>query len=527
MRAQSGGPLSAQQNGNPSGRYTLNGTVINSVTGEPVPHALVQLFSSPQRAMLTGADGSFQFDGVPGGQISVSARKPGFFRDEEVGRRTFYQAFQFGPDSGPITLRLNPEGVVIGRVEDENGESIEGAAVRAASIRITNGRRLLRQMANAVSDADGEFRIANLTPGAYYISVAPAASPGGTPFGISFPPSPEEAGYPAIVYYPDAPDLASSMPLELTLGQRAQIAFTLKRRPVFHLAGAVAGQLPGMPVRLSFSSAAGMDLQVPVTVNPQTGEFEAKRVPGGTYILKAEAQDTGGHLFTAEAPLSIASNLTGIRLLLQPAPSIPVIVRTEFTKNPPIQTVPYRHQFATVHLNPTQLEQPEAWATMEGPQENRALAIRNVSPGRYVVEATPNGPWYVQSLTSGSADLFREELAVAAGASVDPIEVVLRDDGASLTTTVRSELDAPCAVIIAPDFAPLATPKLVNGRTRNQLEVAGLAPGDYTVFAFDNIGGLEYANREALAPYVSQAAHVTLSASGKSSVTLDLIQRAE
>src|SRR5215467_1047141 len=59
--------------------YTLAGTVVNSVTGKPIPRVLVQLEPS-SRAMLTGPDGSFSFDNVPAGRAEIRLTKPGYFR---------------------------------------------------------------------------------------------------------------------------------------------------------------------------------------------------------------------------------------------------------------------------------------------------------------------------------------------------------------------------------------------------------------------------------------------------------------
>ncbi|HSM84806.1 MAG TPA: hypothetical protein VLT16_01585, partial [Candidatus Limnocylindrales bacterium] len=56
-----------------------------------------------------------------------------------------------------------------------------------------------------------------------------------------------------------------------------------------------------------------------------------------------------------------------------------------------------------------------------------------------------------------------------------------------------------------------------------ELLSAPLAPGEYKVFAFDSIDGLDYTNPEAIAPYASSAAHVTVSANGNTSVTVDLV----
>ena len=58
-------------------RYTLRGTVVNPLTGEPIRGALVQIYFLGQTSMLTGPDGKFQFDGLPAGQSTITVRKPG------------------------------------------------------------------------------------------------------------------------------------------------------------------------------------------------------------------------------------------------------------------------------------------------------------------------------------------------------------------------------------------------------------------------------------------------------------------
>src|SRR5258707_15738699 len=65
-------------------RYPIRGTVINSLTGEPIRGALVQIYANRQRSVLTGADGSFQFADVPAGTLNLNVRKPGFFTAQAI-----------------------------------------------------------------------------------------------------------------------------------------------------------------------------------------------------------------------------------------------------------------------------------------------------------------------------------------------------------------------------------------------------------------------------------------------------------
>src|ERR1700674_1159495 len=63
----------------PTLKTKLEGTVINGLTGDPLPRALVQLVSPVQRAVLSSPNGRFQFDDLPPGQANVIVQKPGFF----------------------------------------------------------------------------------------------------------------------------------------------------------------------------------------------------------------------------------------------------------------------------------------------------------------------------------------------------------------------------------------------------------------------------------------------------------------
>ena len=66
---------------------------------------------------------------------------------------------------------------------------------------------------------------------------------------------------------------------------------------------------------------------------------------------------------------------------------------------------------------------------------------------------------------------------------------------------------APSTVIVVPQPASRITPKMVQAGS-GTFNVSGLAPGEYLVFAFDHIEGMEYGNPDVLQGYASQAAEV-------------------
>ena len=222
--------------------------------------------------------------------------------------------------------------------------------------------------------------------------------------------------------------------------------------------------------------------------------------------------------------MNATAGVRNIRLALAPALSIPILVRTETTKPPSetlrrsvvgdMQSIP-----VSVNLHPIEIGRPDVSASVEGGPNNPLLVLRNLEAGRYKVEVVPNNTennsWYVKSIFYGGADLFRQELTVAGG-EASPMEIVLRDDSAVLHGTVQfEETEGQAAVLVVPDYAPL-DPK-----------IDGLAPGEYKIFAFDRLDGLEYSNPEVLGEYASKAAQVSLLPNEKTTVKVDLIQRGE
>src|ERR1700730_1572798 len=104
--------------------YTAHGTVVNSVTGEPISGALVQIYGTRQHAMLTGSDGKFQFEGLPNGSFQVSVQKPGYFSPEQLRRNGAPLKSVNTEEERPVTLKLIPEGIVYGRITGDNGEPL-------------------------------------------------------------------------------------------------------------------------------------------------------------------------------------------------------------------------------------------------------------------------------------------------------------------------------------------------------------------------------------------------------------------
>jgi len=267
-----------------------------------------------------------------------------------------------------------------------------------------------------------------------------------------------------------------------------------------------------------------------------------RAVPPGSYILRASTQDANGLALTEQIPVTVDADTTGVRLQVQPAVSIPVIVRTESTAaaSPGDLAPPGVHAGkntgVSVHLESRGTPPLVFFSYLEGKPENPQLILRNVQAGKYATRVTAVGPWYVDAVTSGGQDLLQEDLVSGPGGSTEPINVVLRDDSGSITGTVQAGNNtAQALVLLVPTGRVSAEPMIqsVNFASRLQpvqfqpvqFHFSGLAPGEYDLFAFDQVEGLEYANPEALQPYSGHAVRVSVHPGESKSVSPELIVR--
>lgn len=515
----------------PPAIYKLSGTVINSVTGEPIPRALVELSQSPQHAMLTGRDGTFEFDSLPAGEATLLVRKPGFFGSGapmNPVRRSFVQV---GQDTPPVIARLTPESIVTGRVTDTDGLPIEGAMVQVLGTYVANGKRMPLPQLMSRADEDGNFRIAGLTAGRYNIVVHPGRNVFGGG-GLL----PARQGFPVSVYYPGAPDISSASPLDIGAGKTMEVDFSIKPVAVYKLAFRVTGGSERENVQLL--DASGQNSFLSARRLPG-GSYEVEDVPAGSYILRVTGLDAnrrdGSGLAVSDTPINVTGDLSGFALAAPVPVSVPVVIRTEFTRNQTQGSCTFFNGNDKQAIDCNSLpaarvelrsDLPGAGFTflsdMQAGDDPSQATIRNIVPGRYSVRIYPVRQGYIQSAQSGDADLLRDSLVVPAGGQVPPIEITLRDDAASLDGNVSLQTAQRSWVVLVPQQGSL-DPQLIQADTTGHFQTANLPPGAYKLFAFDSVDDLEYSNPAVLAQYSSKAGSVTVSANGKSSVTLELI----
>ncbi len=517
---------SAQQPSSPT--YRVTGTVIDSSTGNPLPRALVKL---PQQAVLSGAEGKFSFDQIPAGEEAITVTKPGYLNPGPNLMR-WPELIRIGPETNNVVLKLLPEAVVFGQVMGNDGDPLEGAGVDAFTFISREGHRTRIDGGTARTDEDGNFRIARLPAGDYYITVKPQKV--SEKFAKGEKPG-SELSYPSFIYYPDATDFSEAMPVALKPSQHLEVRFSLKLQPAFEVSGRVIGNGRWKQINEpSIVEHSGQPLFAADKFDPTTGEFRFHAVPAGTYQIQVYGIDMRDHPSRSIQKVVITGAATNLDIVLRQGVDIPVVVRTKFSR---LQRFDLCGSGATVGKNQESecANYPLARVGLRADEDfqsfgedDKSQTVLGVLPGTYRVTAgTYFGGSYVESLRSGGVDLFREDLVIPENGSTAPIEVVLRDDPATLKVQIRAEKEVQqAAIVIVP-----------NGEVRNAerrtawgsmtIEIGGLAPGNYQVFAFDSIEDLNYAEPGVLAKYSAKAGRIALAPNGNSSITVDLIHAEE
>jgi hypothetical protein len=528
----------AVQSQNPE-EETVHGTVVNSVTHEPVGRALV-VSSDRQLASLTDNEGHFALaldvDGKPlSGRFSagaLTARKPGFFEN------TYWGPVAAGKE---VTLALTPEALVIGRVLLPSSEAPDRLEVEIYRRQAVDGRTHWVSAGSTRTKSNGEFRFAELTAGSYKLLTRELLDrdpvdvhPGGQLFG--YPP----------VYFPNATDFEGAETIQLAAGQTVQAALSLAEQPYYSVKVPVAHVSVGTGITVSVSPEGHKGPGYSLGYNAN-GQIEGL-LPNGTYTI--EANSFAPIAATGLVTITVKGGaVEGPRLIMLPDRAIPVEVKEEFTSPEDGGSTRYNlrgskgnlkgpQRYLTVHLDSADdFEHPGGNPGHSSPGEgDDALQIENVRPGRYWVKVRSTRG-YASSITAGGVDLRHEPLVVP---SSGPIEITMRDDWAEVDGTVEGLASIFGAE--SPSSSGLFSPEVYfvpqpdnPGEFRDarvapdgRIDSAQVPPGLYRVLAFDRPqADLEYYDPEVMRSYETQGQLIRLAPGQNEPLRLQMISSSE
>ncbi len=549
----------------------IRGTVVNSITHEPIGRALV--FSADNRfAMMSDAGGHFEFkiprarketeggtgDGsVPftsrsaqgliqmngpnalifDGPNSLMAKKPGFLSDQNAAQVGLSNAAE-----QEIRIPLVPEALVVGRVNLATADGTDKLQVELYKRQVQDGREIWNPVGTVQTRSNGEFRFAELSAGIYKVFTREEIDRD----PLTFNPRGQLYGYPPS-YYPSSNDFATASAIRVTAGATVNVNLSPTRREYYPVKVGVQNPPQGAGIQVEvwpqghpgpgYSLGYDMDQQAIVGM-----------LPDGNYTIRAKA--FGPVAVSGQINFNVkGGGVNGASLSLVPGGSIRVELKLEFTS--PETT----SQWASVEENGKPVSQSQmilrsmqvnlfpldeshdgnaAGAERSDNPNDNSVRIQNVQAGNYRVQVnTPLG--YVAAVNSGGTDLLHNPLVVPVGGTSLPIEITLRDDGGILEGTIenwgaethvtlinRVGWRPSCVYLVS--MSGGGNPPMIEWISQDgTFSVRQIPPGTYRAIAFDRQPEeLEFRNEEAMKKYEANSQVVEFEAGERKQLKLAL-----
>jgi protocatechuate 3,4-dioxygenase beta subunit len=494
--------VSAQGPAPPPNPASLDGAVVKEPGSLPLKKVLLQLIAEDQKqgsnyTGTTDSDGKFHIDNVQPGRYRFFLERTGFVEVNAHGRKSEGTAVtvQAGQQLKDLLFRMLPVAVIAGRVVDEDGEPMSGVTVSVQRKR--PGKNRQREFAGNERTNDlGEYRFSGLFPGQYFVAAVPppdfhdfARQPEGSPQGDSKP----DTRY-LTTYYPGVYDGTQAAAITLRAGDETPVSFTLIPARTYRVRGIVTGIPANQKPAVDLVSKAGDSIHQASAVGAD-GQFEVLGVAPGSYVARvssAEAQTAG----TGQDVTVVAADVEGVKLAWMRPFTLSGHLRLE--GQPPTELSQY-----SVNLHAIDASEDAGLFISPGffganAQVDRLgnFQFTSVTPGSYFVQVyggeSRNG--FLKSVTLGrtTADTG---FTVSGSAEV---EILFSSKGGVLEGAVLDG-DQPVAnasVVAVPEEKYRKLRERFGTASSDQnghFTIRGLAPGSYTVFAWQDLDeGLYY-----------------------------------
>ena len=451
-----------------------------------------------------------------------------------LSRDTLQKTRQCPRKASPSTVRLIPEAILFGTITDQNGQPIQDLPIQLTMLRVENGLRRWRQVQATTTNVEGQFRFAELQAGQYSLA---------TGFRIEgLVDAPSSVAFMPVKFPPLTGDGIRGA-LTLMPGERVEANASPAMEKLYPVTGMING-MASQGASFAVETEDGEPVDSPVNIYPG-GAFRL-RLPTGSYRLTVHSAVERKQWLVGTREISVSeAPLQGISVTLEPPAILPIEVEyqavTTANQNTPSAPPPYLNASlqdadpqGLGRMYPAQPLKPPGRGQAQEPAD--PMVFRDVEPGRYMLEAQPQPPWYVVSASCGNLDLTRDPLVIGAGAGACTVHMVYRDDSASLkwfATLAEDRNGSGNEVFVIAIPLDTFTQPAMNSTILADHPLApdspaegsfeGLAPGRYLVMALPHRQDLPYRDHEELQRYMSLGQEITLTRGGKSEVQLKIV----
>jgi hypothetical protein len=503
-------------------KCAIEGVVVAAATGAPLADAEVSISrdaaSEPPLVATTDAAGHYAVNGLEPGRYSVTVERSRYLRRMFGQHGKNIQGVPLilapGEKLHDINFALLRIGVIAGRVLGEDNDPRVAAEVQAFTTRYVRGQRLFAVAGKATTNDLGGYRIYGLEPGRYYVSVREEEhyrtlrQPEGAP--------PETQYVPTM--YPSATDFNQATIVDVRPGGEVRgIDITAVKSLIFH----IRGKVPGVPNPYdTFVQLKPIGIEREIWARDKRldgqGKFELDGVTSGSYVISVY-----GNSDYAWRTIEIG-NADVDDVTLAPGTGIQLQGRVRVEGDKGIQL----KQLHAGLWNPYSPSEPMVPVSSDG-----SFVLRDVQPYAYRFGMTglPED-FYLKSVRLGDQRVAGTtiDLGNAEGAP-GVLEIVVSGTAGAIDGMARNDKDEPASgavVVLVPDLNHRQESDLFKDVTTDQnghFTLRGIRPGDYKLFAWDDVEPGIWWDPEFLSHYETKGKSVKVEAGGHLSVNLHLI----
>ncbi len=536
----------------PEDRCTIAGSVTHASTGEPLRKAAVTLrrvpdagsisaagFGGPPASLsaVTNSEGKYTLTGIEPGKYRLMVERSGFVPQQfgakagATGQPGTVLTLSAAQNMKDADFRLAPQGVIIGRVLDEDGDPVQNVMVSCLRQSYFRGRKQWMPVNGQMTNDLGEYRIHSLAPGRYYVTAT--YRPGGFAEASTQGAGVDE-GY-APTYYPSAasPEMASAV--EVTAGSQLRgIDVRLQKTRTVRIRGrvvnGVSGKVaPNTMVRLTPRSETFITGFAPRMgrVYDAAGTFAIAGVTPGSYWLIAEVSEDRTRLM-ARMPIDVGTgSIDDITLTLSQGADLNGLVKTP-------EGAGTRTANVRIQLESRTAGMMGGMTSGASAKDDGTFILANVVPDAYNVRVfgVPEGT-YVKSIRFGESDVTDSSLDFSQGVTPGLLVVSIATGAGQVDGSVENDKQQPAPgvwVVAVPEGARREHQQYYSVATSDQTghyTLKGLVPGEYRIYALDQVESGAYQDPEFMKPFESKGEKTHIEENGKQSLQLKLISTGE
>ena len=535
-------PLAAQNTPEDPPPAIVEGSVINIQNSRTIPRATVTLLhlkGTGSKSQRADGRGHFIFQNVEPGIYRVMADRAGFFSDDR--KREYQPIFEIaaGEHVKDIPVRLIPSALVSGKIRDEYNDPVQDAEVRVLAVQTRLGQQYLRVAGKALTDDRGEYRIAGLHTGKYYLVVEDKSKPlatltaiieninalakmkdeKGRPLQVAMPGVPDPPYTYAPLFYPDTTDFKQAQGLKLNPRDEMAADFLLISAPVVSIHGKVVNGMTGQTASGATVAAFWTNYveggSIPALL-ALGGSFEVRGIAPGTYTLRATFTENQ-RVFYGEETIEVGD---------RGAQNVQIIAMPDFV--------------ATGHVRLAGPTEKPRKASIEFVGEGLMPRVRaSTAPPDFVFEAqlrpdrryhavVRNLPqdYYLKSVTISQHEMAPDNVVVN-GLRGD-LEFILCTTGGHIEGALINSKNEPTrgSILLIPDVPEPGPPDLfrrTSADSKGNFMFRGVAPGSYRMLAVENSSLEDEINDpDFLRTIANRGESLIVEENGQYSVTLKL-----